>query len=64
MAIMYENQRVQFNRILKKYQEYLRLYQFINHGSTTGAAGFAEFYWRQTYFSRYRDGIHPMERGY
>ncbi len=62
--MVYENQRVQFTSIVKKYKEYLHLYKFINRGSVAGACGFAEFYWRQTYFSRYCEGRHNTERGY
>jgi hypothetical protein len=61
---LYETQRVNFSRIVKKYNEYLSLYKFVNRGSTEGASGFAEFYWRTVYFSRYGEGITQNERGY
>ena len=64
LSIIYETQRVNFNLILKKYREYLRLYKFVNRGSVEGASGFAEFYWRTVYFSRYGEGIITSERGY
>lgn len=53
MAITYENRRGQFDKILKKYMDYLAIYKEINHGSLQGASTFEEFYWRETYYSRY-----------
>ena len=52
---MFESSRVQLDKIIKKYKDYIDLYRFFNDGSVEGAASFAEFYWRYTYYSRYKD---------
>ena len=52
---MFESSRVQLDKIIKKYREYLDLYCYFNDGSPEGAASFSEFYWRYTYYSRYKD---------
>ncbi len=49
----YENQRVVFTQILKKYLEYVDLYKVVNNGSIEGVTPFADFYWRYTYLSKY-----------
>ena len=53
MGMDYENQRVVFIGILKKYHEYVALYKAVNNGSLDGVTQFSEFYWRYTYLSRY-----------
>lgn len=55
MGITYENQRVNFDNVVKKYMEYLRLYKLINNGSVEGITTFDLFYWRMTYYSKYQD---------
>lgn len=55
MGVAYENQRVLFDKLLKKYREYLNLYKIFNNGSLKGATTFDQFYWRMTYLSRYQD---------
>ena len=55
MAITYENQRVVFDVISRKYKEYLRLYQDVNGGSIEGITTFDEFYWRMVYYSKYQE---------
>ena len=55
MGFHYENQRVNFDLIHRKYLEYLALYATINNGSLAGATPFEKFYWRMTYYSRYQD---------
>ncbi len=55
MGLSYENQRVHFDALKRKYLEYLSLYAAINHGSLEGASTFEQFYWHMTYISRYQD---------
>jgi len=64
MSITYENQRVIFNGILKRYLDYVNLYRIINHGSIKGITPFSEFYWRITYFGRYSNPRNVENRGY
>ena len=56
MQMAYENQRVNYNRILAKYRDYLNLYKAINNGSMEGVTSFADFYMHFTYYSRYVNG--------
>ena len=60
----YQNQREHFEKILKKYWEYVALYKKINNGSLKGVAIFDEFYWRYTYYSRYIANENIERRGY
>jgi hypothetical protein len=53
--LLYENQRVAFEKIARKYLDYLALYKDLNNGSLAGATTFDEFYWRMIYFSKYQD---------
>jgi hypothetical protein len=55
MDITYENQRVVFDVILRKYKEYVALYKLVNNGSLQGVTGFDDFYWRMTYLAKYQD---------
>ena len=64
MSISYENQRVLFDKLLKKYTDYLELYKAINNGSLKGATPFEQFYWRMTYLSRYHDRKTFSNTGY
>jgi hypothetical protein len=50
---MYENKRVAFAILERKYKEYLNLYKMVNNGSLKGATNFEDFYWNQTYYSKY-----------
>ncbi len=52
----YENKRVIFTVILKKYRDYLELYRAVNNGSIKGVTPFQDFYWQYTYYSRYVNG--------
>lgn len=52
----YDNKRVVFNVILKRYKDYLELYMDINNGSIQGVTPFQDFYWQYTYYSRYANG--------
>jgi hypothetical protein len=52
---MFESRREQIEIVLKKYKEYVKLYKFFNKGSAEGATPFRDFYWRYTYYYRYRD---------
>lgn len=55
LSMGYENQRVVFDKLVKKYEEYVRLYKFINHGSIEGITPFDQFYWRMVYWAKYSD---------
>ena len=61
---MFESSRVQLDKIIKKYREYLELYCYFNDGSSEGAASFQEFYWRYTYYSRYKDPDQVSSMGF
>jgi hypothetical protein len=50
--IAYETQREYFNKILKMYLDYVKLYKFFNHGSIRGKTKFEDFYWLHTYYYR------------
>ncbi len=63
MPAAYENQRVEFNKILKKYDEYLGLYRFFNNGSDEGATPFDQFYMMHIYVSVYADDFMKQDRG-
>ena len=52
---MFDSSRVHLDKIIKKHNEYLRLYRFFNDDSYEGATTFQEFYWRHTYYSKYED---------
>jgi hypothetical protein len=64
MSLTGETTRVVFNRILKKYLEYVALYKAIGDGSTEGITPFEEFYWRYTYHSLYSDMSKFARGGY
>ncbi len=64
MGITYENQRVVFDVLMRKYRDYLDLYKMFNNGSLRGATTFDEFYWRMTYFSKYHDRRNFGSTGY
>ena len=64
MVFAYENQRVNFEILVKKYNEYVNLYKYCNNGSLDGVTPFAEFYWRMTYYSHYQDGRRAGGQGY
>ncbi len=54
MSITYENQRVMFNVLAKRYHAYCDLYKLLNNGSLQGVTGFGDFYWHMTYISKYQ----------
>ena len=64
MGITYENQRVNFDVIVRRYKEYVALYRLFNNGSIVGLTTFDNFYWRMTYFSRYSDRRSFSTSGY
>ena len=59
----YESKRIAFGILEKKYKEYLNLYRMVNNGSIKGATTFEEFYWNQTYYSKYPSQGSTSERG-
>jgi hypothetical protein len=52
---MMEVTREHFDKLLKKYYDYVELYRFFNNGSLRGVTPFDEFYWRMTYNVKYQD---------
>jgi hypothetical protein len=60
----YENKRVVFAIIEKKYKEYIALYRLVNNGSAEGITSFDDFYWHYTYYSKYSGGRVAEVRGY
>lgn len=52
---MYEVTREEFDKLKKKYDEYIDLYTFFNNGSAEGASSFESFYWRFTYHVKYEE---------
>jgi hypothetical protein len=64
VGITYENQRVHFDLIVKKYKDYIALYRLFNNGSVQGITTFGDFYWRMTYLSKYQDGKQVGSQGY
>lgn len=64
MAMLYDNQRIVFDGLIKKYNEYIALYREINHGSIAGVTPFHEFYWRAVYWSKYADRRNFGSSGY
>ncbi len=64
MGIAYENQRVIFDQIAKRYKDYLKLYKAVNHGSIEGITPFDDFYWRMVYHSKYQDRRNFGHTGY
>lgn len=64
MGITYENQRVIFDTIVKRYKDYIALYRLFNNGSVEGLTTFDQFYWRMTYFSKYQDRRNFGTSGY
>jgi len=59
----YESKRVAFAILEKKYKEYLNLYKMVNNGSIKGATTFEDFYWHQTYYSKYPPTAPGESRG-
>lgn len=53
VGVTYENQRAFFDQLRKQYEAYVDLYRELNGGSTSGIAGFDEFYWNLIYHSKY-----------
>lgn len=58
----YNNQREIFEKLLKKYFEYVKLYKEFC-GSTKGVTPFEDFYWRYTYYSHYSNPENMDRRG-
>ena len=63
MSMAYENQRVHFDEVLKKYLDYVELYKLLN-GAVEGVTPFSEYYWRLTYLSKYEDPEMIGSQGY
>jgi hypothetical protein len=61
---MMESSREHFEKLEKKYLDYLNLYMFFNQGSAEGATTFDDFYWRFTYEVRYEDPLAVAMGGY
>lgn len=53
--VTYETNRENYDRIVKKYKEYVALYKKFNHGSAKGCTPFTVFYWRFTFLMKYED---------
>ena len=53
----YESRREVFEKIAKKYHDYVKLYKMVTGGSTEGITPFDEFYWRFTYYQKYEETI-------
>ncbi len=53
MSITYENRRVYFDVIQRRYEDYISLYRDLNGGSIAGLVSFDEFYWHLTYYTKY-----------
>jgi hypothetical protein len=64
MGISYENQSVNYDKITRRYKEYLALYMIFNNGSSEGCADFAEFYWRMTWLTKYDRDRAIGQQGY
>ena len=64
MGITYENQRVVFDTIAKRYKDYIALYRLFNNGSVEGLTTFDDFYWRMTYYCKYQDRRNFGTSGY
>lgn len=64
MSAAYENRRIVFAVIEKKYKDYVALYRMVNNGSVVGVTTFDEFYWHYTYYSKYMSGRVSEVRGY
>ena len=60
----FEVRRENFEKILKKYKEYVDLYRMVNHGSEEGVTTFDEFYLRLTYYDRYNNALKIAGTGY
>ncbi len=60
MGITYENRRVVFDVIARRYKDYIALYRELNAGSLEGVALFDEFYWHFIYYSKYSTSA-PVE---
>jgi hypothetical protein len=64
MSGTYDNKRVDFAIIEKKYKDYIALYRAINNGSVHGLTPFDEFYWHYTYYHKYVTGRITDNRTY
>jgi hypothetical protein len=53
----YEVTREHFDRLVKRYHEYVKLYRTLNNGSIEGITSFESFYWRFTYLVKYQDTL-------
>jgi hypothetical protein len=60
----FEVRRENFEKLLKKYKEYIELYRLVNNGSTEGVTSFDEFYLRLTYYDRYNNALKIGGAGY
>lgn len=60
----FEVRRENFEKLLKKYNEYVELYRLVNNGSIDGVTSFDEFYLRLTYYDRYSNALKIGGAGY
>tara|TARA_B100000902_G_C26526150_1_gene535632 strand:- start:129 stop:317 length:189 start_codon:yes stop_codon:yes gene_type:complete len=51
----YETNRDNFEKIIRDYLAYLKLYKMVNNGSAEGVSKFEDFYWQNNYYVRYED---------
>ncbi len=61
---MFDGEKKEYKKIVKRYNDYLALYAMCNHGSTAGATPFEEFYWRFSYIIKYDDPAALWQSGY
>ena len=61
---MFDGDKKEYKKIVKKYNDYLALYAVFNKGSTAGATPFEEFYWRFSYIIKYDDPGALWQSGY
>ncbi|MBF0442291.1 MAG: hypothetical protein HQK54_10325 [Oligoflexales bacterium] len=52
---MYDSTREVFNKLKKKYEDYVILYKMLNNDSVEGITTFADFYIRMTYTIKYSE---------
>jgi len=61
---MFGGEREEYNKIVKRYNDYCKLYALMNNGSTKGVTPFEEFYWRFAYIIKYDDPSALWQSGY
>jgi hypothetical protein len=61
---MFDGEKKEYKKIVKRYNDYISLYAMCNQGSTAGATPFEEFYWRFSYIIKYDDPAALWQSGY